>query len=199
MLNDYKFLSNIYKDIYSWIVCNTPGEPRKLKHFKYYNENVWKIIQKKIINVESKNHLTIMDNDFIKCRYHSNGFRIMPYAKTKKGQVYISNFFQSCSKSEYGLKQVNNMHGDLVLIELITDKDEYSIDIFELLCFMVKYHLIKEEDCYLCPPGNLEKYVKEEEILIRIGKDNIKKISVVNYDETTYHELSKEEWYRKKM
>jgi len=198
MLEDYKFLSNIYKDIYSWITCNTPGEIRKLKHFQYYDENVWKIIQKKIIDVELKKHLTIMDQEFIKCRYHNNGFRIMPYTKRKKGQVYITNCFQSCSKTECGLKQVSNMHGDLVFIELIADKDEYSIDIFELLCFMIKYHLIKYENCYLCHPRNLEKYEKEEEVLIRISKDNIKKISVVNYDENTYHELSKEEWYRRK-
>ena len=110
MLNDFNFLSDIYKEIYSWIACNTPGEHRGIRHFKNYDKNVWGSIKYKIKELEKNNKLTDLEKEFLKCKYVGSGYRVFCYEKRKNGQVYITNTYQSCSKSEQGVKNVTNLH-----------------------------------------------------------------------------------------
>lgn len=196
MLNDFNFLSDIYKEIYSWIACNTPGEHRGISHFKNYDKNVWGSIKYKIKELEKNNKLTDLEKEFLKCKYVGSGYRVFCYEKRKNGQVYINNTYQSCSKSEQGVKNVTNLHGELVLIKLNAYEEHYAIDVFELLCFMYKNKLINIEDFKYYNPKQLVKYEKEEEVLIPITENTITNISIVNYEQNEYKELLREKWFR---
>lgn len=196
MLNDFNFLSDIYKEIYSWIACNTPGEHRGISHFKNYDKNVWESIKYKIKELEKNNKLTDLEKEFLKCKYVGSGYRVFCYEKRKNGQVYINNTYQSCSKSEQGVKNVTNLHGELVLIKLNAYEEHYAIDVFELLCFMYKNKLINIEDFKYYNPKQLVKYEKEEEVLIPITENTITNISIVNYEQNEYKELLREKWFR---
>ena len=196
MLNDFNFLSDIYKEIYSWIACNTPGEYRGIRHFKNYDKNVWGSIKYKIKELEKNNKLTDLEKEFLKCKYVGSGYRDFCYEKRKNGQVYITNTYQSCSKSEQGVKNVTNLHGELVLIKLNAYEEQYAIDVFELLCFMYKNKLINIEDFKYYNPKQLVKYEKEEEVLIPITENTIMNISIVNYEQNEYKELLREKWFR---
>lgn len=199
MLTDFNFLSDIYIELYNWIVCNTPGEYRGIRHFKNYDKNVWKPIKYKIQELEKNNKLTDLEKEFLKCKYVGSGYRVFCYDKRKKGQVYIINTYQSCSKSEQGVKNVTNLHGELVLIQLYAYEEQYAIDVFELLCFMYKNKLINIEDCKCYDPKRLVNYEKEEEVLIPITGNTIRNIYIVNYEKNEYRELLNEKWFRKSI
>ena len=48
MIEEFNFLTDIYKKIYYWLAEMTPGEHTCIRYFKQYDKNVWDKIKNKI-------------------------------------------------------------------------------------------------------------------------------------------------------
>ena len=198
MINEFYFLSELYDDIYCWLATNTPGERVIKRYFVKKNKKVWDRIRDKFIELESKSDLSLLEKDFLKCKYIGKAYRKIRCQKKHGGYVYSINCYQSCSKTLRGLKHVS-MCGDVVLIELFSNKYSYSIDIIELLMFMCKNGLIVYKDEFeknFRDIERLNRYIDEEEVIVVISKDNIKKISMRNFETGFSLSVDKEEWFR---
>lgn len=190
-------MTELYDDIFCWLAANTPGEIRSKSFFKNYEKNVWNLIKNKFIELEHKAVLSNIQKEFLKCRYVGPAYRKICYRNRRKGQVYLINCYQSCSKTLNGLKNVS-IHGDAILIQLFSRKESHSIDIIKLLLFMKKYNLIQYKDEFETNFRNinsLTRYIQEEEIVIVLSEENIKNISVINRNGLIMP-LEKKQWYR---
>lgn len=197
-MEEFIFLADLYKEIYYWLAGKTPGEHTCISYFIYYDKNVWEKIKSKIIELENKNNLSILEKEFIKCKYEGKAYRVINYNSRNKGHVCITNTYQSCSKDIDGVKNVN-VYGDKILIELIARKESYAIDIFKLLSFMIKNQIINIQDMERCNILNLEKYLCEKEVIVPLIKENIVNVSVVNFTKGTSKNILKNQWFRRKL
>lgn len=198
MINDFYFLSELYDDIYCWLAVNTPGERVVKSYFAKKNKTVWNRIRDKFIELERKNELSLIEKDFLRCKYVGKAYRKIRCCKKCNGYVYPINCYQSCSKTIRGLKHVS-MCGDVVLIELFSSKCSYSIDVIELLMFMFKNRLIiyKDEfDKNFRDIERLNRYIDEEEVVVVISKNNIKNVSIRNFETGLLLPVDKEQWFR---
>ena len=76
-MNGFEFLTDIYDDLYLWLSSNTPGECVTKGYFKNKDKKVWDKIINKIKELESKNYLTEVEKDFLKCKYIGKSFRVI--------------------------------------------------------------------------------------------------------------------------
>jgi len=197
-MEQFNFLADLYKDIYFWLAGITPGEHTCISHYKKYDKEVWIKIKNKIIELENKKNLTTYEKEFLKCKYEGKAYRVITYNSRNKGHVYIVNNYQSFSKSLQAVKNVK-IYGDKILIEINADKHSYAIDIFELLCFMIKNEIIRLEDFKEYNFLKLEKYECEKEVVVPLVEEDIVNINFVNFEENKIINLSKSKWYRKKL
>lgn len=197
-MNEFRFLTYLYNDIYLWLASSTPGEHVTKEYFKEKDKKLWNQIKDKFIELEKKKELSELEKEFLNCKYVGKAYRIINYYKRRNGHVYPIDCYQSCSKSINGIKNVG-LHGNVILIELVSSKYSYSIDLFKLLEFMVKNKLIIYKDEFELNQRNirnLESYYDEEEVLVVLSKDNIKNISVQNFKNNSNISLEKNKWYR---
>lgn len=197
-MNEFSFLTDLYENIYDWLANATPGEHNCKRYFSFYDKKVWNIIKQKMVELEALDRLSKIQKEFLSCKYIGTAYRKINYRKKRKGHVYLTNSYQSCSKTITGLNNVN-ISGDVILIEMETKEESYAIDVMKLLIFMCKYNLIiyKDEFVYNFKQVNrLEKYYEEEEVVIPINEENIKNICIKNFDTGKVLKLDKENWYR---
>ena len=200
-MNEFNFLIGLYDDIYSWLATNTPGEYITKGYFKNKDKKVWNKIANKFKELESKEILSDIEKDFLNCKYIGRAFRIIRYHERRNGHVYPIKCYQACSKNLRGIKNIK-LHGDVILIELYSSNKSYSIDLFKLLEFMIKNGLIINNDkCYTNYRNisNLEKYYDEEEVVVIISEENIKNVSIHNFEKGTFKELDRNKWFRNDM
>ena len=69
MINEFYFLSELYDDIYCWLAANTPGEHITKNYFIKNNKKLWNRIRDKFIELEGKSDLSLLEKDFLKCKY----------------------------------------------------------------------------------------------------------------------------------
>ena len=197
-MEEFSFLADLYKDIHFWLSGITPGEYTCISRYKKYDKDVWNIIKNKIIELENKKELTTYEKDFLKCKYTGNAYRVINYNPRKHGYVYAFGCYQSCSKTLSEVKNVG-VYGEKILIELIAKHDAYAIDMFELLCFMVKNEIIRFEDVITHNLSTLERYECEGEVIVPLDKSNIKNVKVVNFEQGIEKELEPSKWYRNNL
>lgn len=200
-MNGFEFLADIYDDIYLWLSSNTPGEYVTKGYFKNKDKKVWDKIIEKIKELESKNCLTKIERDFLKCKYIGKSFRVIKYHERRNGHIYLLGCYQSCSKTLSGIDNVK-LHGNVILIELSSSEQSYSIDLFKVLEFMIKYRLVVYKDEFDKNYRNvldLESYYEEEEVLVKINEENIRNVCIYNSQSKDYKELDRDKWFRSNM
>ena len=178
-MEEFKFLTNLYEDLYLWLTVKTPGSRSTISRFNYYDKNVWLPIKNKIIELDKKKKLTKLELQFLKCRYTGNAYRAIDYSSRVKGHVCPTEKYQSCSKTIKGIKALK-LTGKNILIELDATKELVAIDVFELLCFMLENKLVRQKERLQHELRTLLKYEEEEEVAIPMYKYAIKNISVVD-------------------
>ena len=198
MIEDFKFLTELYAEIYDWITTHTPGKHRGISVFEYYNKQVWDKIRNKFVELESKKSLSKIEQEFLKCRYVGIAYRVMEYCPRKKGYIYTNCLYQSCCKNLDAVKKINVL-GDRILIKLKTTKQIYAIDIFELLIFMLKHQLINKQDILQRRLEQLLMYEEEKEIVVPILKNSIINVFIVNSEFKVLKEINSEQWFRDKI
>ena len=198
MINEFAFLKEIYEKIYNWLAGTTPGEHAYIRYFKKYDKEVWNKIKEKMIELENKSRLSKIEKEFMKCKYEGSAYRVINYRHRRKGHVCVTNTYQSCSKDIKGVKNVN-LYGKRILIELNSTKDAYAIDVFKLLCFMIKNEIIDIKDMERCNIYNLEKYICEKEVVVPITQKNIVNISVIDLKNNISKKILPNEWFRKNL
>ena len=200
-MNEFNFLSELYDDIYCWLATNTPGERSTKGYFKNKDKKIWNRIRNKLIELEKRNNITKVEKEFLKCKYVGKAYRKIHYFKKRHGQVCLLNCYQSCSKTIKGLKNVS-IHGDVVFVELFANEYSYAIDVYNLLMFMIKYNLIVYKDEFEKKYHNvlnLEGYINEEEVVVVLSADNVRNISVRNFETGLILALDKTKWYRNNL
>lgn len=169
MIEEFNFLTDLYKEIFYWLAGTTPGGYTCISHYKKYDKKVRLTIKNKIIELENKKELTPYEKEFLKCKYTGKAYRVIQYNPRNKGHVCVINSYQSCSKNIKAVKNVS-IYGDKILIELNATENSYAIDIFELLAFMIRNEIIRLQDFKVCNFLNLEKYECEKEIIVPLKK-----------------------------
>lgn len=200
-MNDFDFLTDLYEDLYLWLSSNTPGEYVTKGYFKKKDKKVWDKIIEKIKELESKKHLTEVEKNFLRCKYIGKSYRVIRYNERSKGHIYLLNCYQSCSKTISGIDNVK-LHGDVILIELFSSKQSYSIDLFKILEFMIKHRLILYKDEFDKKHRNvlsLEYYYDEEEVLVKINAENIRNVYIYNSQSKICKDLDRNKWFRSNM
>lgn len=96
---------------------------------------------------------------------------------------------------------VPGIHGNVLLL---IGKADVGIDVFGLLCFLVKYkYIYNSQDRYSFE--SIARYEKEEEIVYKTSFDKIEKIVVVNsenlkeYEKNIVRKIERGLWGRKKI
>ncbi len=200
-MEDYSFLIDIYRDLYSWLAATTPGEMPYIRVYKYYDKKVWQKVKSKLVELDNKKNINNIEKEFIKCRYVGTAYRVLCYnSKRKLGEIYPISYYQSCSKTKKGIKEVP-LCGNRILVKLSIKKKYYAIDIFKLLEFMVKYNLIpKDRDMFqFYNIYNLERYEKEEEVVVPLLKEYINNVLLIDKNGETIKQIEKEKWFREKL
>ena len=200
-MNGFDFLTDLYEDLYLWLSSNTPGEYVTKGYFKNKDKKVWDKIINKMKELESKSYLNEVEKEFLGCKYIGKSYRVIRYNERRKGHIYLLNCYQSCSKTISGIDNVK-LHGDVILIELFSSKQSYSIDLFKILEFMIKHRLILYKDEFDINHRNvlsLEKYYEEEEVLVKINEENIRNVYIYNSQSEICKELDRNKWFRSNM
>ena len=202
-MEDFKFLTNLYEDLYLWLTVKTPGSHSTISRFKYYDNNVWLPIKNKIIELDQKKKLNKLEFEFLKCRYTGKAYRTIDYSSRARGYVYPLEMYQSCSKTIDGIKALK-LTGKNILIELDVTKELVAIDVFELLCFMVKNKLVSQNNNLQYNLKNLLRYEDEEEVAIPMYEYAIKNISLVDFSNKDNRLeksklIEKDKWFRNKI
>lgn len=200
-MNDFGFLTDLYEELYLWLSSNSPGEYVTKGYFKSKDKKVWDKIINKIKELESKSYLNDVEKDFLNCKYVGKSYRVIRYNERRKGHIYLLDCYQSCSKTISGIDNVK-LHGDVILIELFSSKQSYSIDLFKILEFMIKHRLILYKDEFDINHRDvlsLENYYDEEEVLVKINEENIRNVYIYNSQSKICKELDRNKWFRSNM
>lgn len=187
--------NEIYSLIFEWLTTKSFGGYTTESQFKNFQKNLWKPILKTIDELSVKSDLTNIEKEFLNSViYRGSIFRILNYNPRAKKYIYLMDEYQSWSRSVKGLSEIPGIHGDKLLI---IGKASYGIDIFKLLCFLIKYRYIQD-------PGGfnsfqrLRPYTLEEEVVYKTNIDEIEKVIVVNsknlsnYEKNIIREIPKE-------
>lgn len=197
---DYKQSEKIYKLIHDWLSSKSVGGYVTKSSFKYYQKELWNPILESIDEISSKEKLNQEEKDFLDLvKYNESIFRILDYNPRARKYVCEVQEYQSWSKTIGGINEIPGIHGDVLLL---IGKAEVGIDIFGLLCFLVKYRYIyNSQDRYLFE--SIERYELEEEVVYKTSFDKIEKIVVVNsknikeYEKNIVRNITRDLWGRK--
>ena len=202
MIFDYEQAEKIYKLIHEWLSSKSVGEHVTKSSFKYYQKELWNPILESIDELCSKEKLNQEEKDFLDLvKYNGIIFRVLNYNPRARRYVCELQEYQSWSKTIDGIMRVPGIHGNVLLL---IGKADVGIDVFGLLCFLVKYkYIYNSQDRYSFK--SIERYKKEEEIVYKTSFDKIEKIVVVNSENLKEHEknivrkIAKDLWGRKKI
>lgn len=174
---NYIHPNEIYSLIFEWLTTKSFGGYTTKSQFKNFHKNLWKPILKSIDELSIKSDLTNIEKEFLdSVIYRGTIFRILNYNPRAQKYIYLMDECQSWSKSVKGLSKIPGMHGDKLLI---IGKTTSGIDVFELLCFLIKHKYIQD-------PGGFNSfrrllpYTLEEEVVYKVAKNEIEKVIVVN-------------------
>lgn len=202
MIFDYEQAEKIYKLIHEWLSSKSVGEHVTKSSFKYYQKELWNPILESIDELCSKEKLNQEEKDFLDLvKYNGIIFRVLNYNPRARRYVCELQEYQSWSKTIDGIMRVPGIHGNVLLL---IGKADVGIDVFGLLCFLVKYkYIYNSQDRYSFK--SIERYKKEEEIVYKTSFDKIEKIVVVNsenlkeYEKNIVRKIAKDLWGRKKI
>ncbi|MGL6184775.1 MAG: hypothetical protein ACRC1T_05285 [Clostridium chrysemydis] len=188
----------LYNYLYSWLTESTPGNRRNLSTYKYYQENLWSYLLEMINTLSNKEELTKEEQDFMDLVvYKGDVYRVQNYRSRRRGHIYETNYFQSWSKSIEAVSEVTNYMGDILLI---IGQADVGIDIVGLLTFMLSYGYANTFNPSM-HINNLDRYIKENEIVVPMIFENIKDIIIINHDslndwKTKGTKLERSKWKR---
>ncbi|WP_238917236.1 hypothetical protein [Clostridium sp. YIM B02555] len=169
--------NSIYDGVYDWLSVQKPGDRYSKGRLKYYQKNIWEPIIQVVSELSNKSNLREEEKEFLKLVvYNGTIFRIQRYSSRAKGYIEENGFYQSWSSGIDGIANITNYSGNVLLI--IGDAVN-GIDVFGLLCFLMKYKKITKINLGKYP-DNLCKYEKEQEIEYPILSENIKRIIAVD-------------------
>lgn len=199
---DYEQAEKIYKLIHGWLSSKSVGEHVTKSSFKYYQKELWNPILESIDELCSKEKLNQEEKDFLDLvKYNGIIFRVLNYNPQARRYVCELQEYQSWSKTIDGIMRVPGIHGNVLLL---IGKADVGIDVFGLLCFLVKYkYIYNSQDRYSFE--SIARYEKEEEIVYKTSFDKIEKIVVVNsenlkeYEKNIVRKIAKDLWGRKKI
>lgn len=199
MIFDNKQPQEIYELIAEWLCSKSFGGHTCKSTFKYFHKNLWNPILVYIKYLKYKDNLSEEEREFLDTVvYNGDIFRVLRYYPRDKKYVYEMNEYQSWSKSLNGLKEIPGLQGDYLLI---IGKSDVGINVFELLCFLIK-------NKYIVNPNGLKsferiaRYELEEEITYKVSFDNIHRIVAINskdlleYDDNIIREIDRKLWGR---
>ncbi len=199
MIFDNKQPQEIYELIAEWLCSKSFAGHTCKSTFKYFHKNLWNPILVYIKYLKYKDNLSEEEREFLDTVvYNGDIFRVLRYYPRDKKYVYEMNEYQSWSKSLNGLKKIPGLQGDYLLI---IGKSDVGINVFELLCFLIK-------NKYIVNPNGLKsferiaRYELEEEITYKVSFDRIHRIVAVNskdlleYDDNIIREIDRKLWGR---
>lgn len=202
MIFDYEQAEKIYKLIHEWLSSKSVGEHVTKSSFKYYQKELWNPILEYIEELCSKEKLNQEEKDFLDLvKYNGIIFRVLNYNPRARRYVCELQEYQSWSKTIDGIMRVPGIHGNVLLL---IGKADVGIDVFGLLCFLVKYkYIYNSQDIYSFE--SIARYEEEEEIVYKTSFDKIEKMVVVNsenlkkYEKNIIRKIPKDLWGRKKI
>lgn len=202
MIFNYEQAEKIYKLIHDWLTSKSVGGHVTKSSFKCYQKELWNPILESISELCSKEKLNQEEQEFLELvKYSGLIFRVLDYNSRARKYVCELQEYQSWSKTIDGIIRVPGIHDNVLLL---IGKADVGIDVFGLLCFLVKYkYIYNSQDIYSFE--SIERYEEEEEIVYKTSFDKIEKIVVVNsenlkeYEENIVREIPKDLWGRKKI
>lgn len=202
MIFDYEEAEKIYKLIHDWLTSKSVGGHVTKSSFKYYQKELWNPILESINELCSKENLNQEEQEFLELVKCSGLiFRVLDYNPRARKYVCELQEYQSWSKTIDGIKRVSGIHDNVLLL---IGKADVGIDVFGLLCFLIKHkYIYNSQDIYSFE--SIERYEEEEEIVYKTSFDKIEKIVVVNsenlkeYEKNIVREIPKDLWGRKKI
>lgn len=202
MIFNYEQAEKIYKLIHDWLTSKSVGGHVTKFSFKCYQKELWNPILESISELCSKEKLNQEEQEFLELvKYSGLIFRVLDYNSRARKYVCELQEYQSWSKTIDGIIRVPGIHDNVLLL---IGKADVGIDVFGLLCFLVKYkYIYNSQDIYSFE--SIERYEEEEEIVYKTSFDKIEKIVVVNsenlkeYEENIVREIPKDLWGRKKI
>ena len=197
-IEQFFFLYDIYPYLYDWLATRSVLEPARKSTFRVYNKILWRPIKAKMDELQKKDILNPVEQDFLNCKYRGKAYRLINYYKKRKGHVHPMKYYQSCSKTLKGISKVRK-YGTEILIELNSQNE--AIDIYKLLIFMRLNGLINDgNEGEYRSFENLERYLSEEEIAMPMLKENILNISIFDVAENKkIVNINRENWFRNDM
>lgn len=214
----YQELVKLYPQMHSWLSNITKGERPLKSRYNYYDKNLWKPLKDIITYIKSKEQKSKLDEVFLECCYVGKIYRVLNYNPRKKAYIYASGNYQSWSKLE-GIQEVIGKGYSCESIQHLivcgnVKEDDFAVDIFEVISFIFTFFPNEvyeysekrsfeeglEENKF--KPENLERYIKEYEIVASIREDIIEDVVIVrgkfvNNDEIAGESVPRTKWFRK--
>ncbi|MFR8871882.1 MAG: hypothetical protein ACLVIH_18020 [Paraclostridium sordellii] len=202
MIFNYIQPKEIYKLIFEWLTSKSVGEHATNSDFTIYQKKLWNPILNTIEELRDKKDLSDEEKEFLESSIYSGDiFRVLNYNPRYRKYVREMDEYQSWSKSTKGLSNIQGIHGEILLI---IGESEIGIDIFGLLCFLIKHKYIENEEGFYSFE-TIERYYLEEEVAFKTSFNKIEKIVVIDsndlidYSKKIIREIPKELWGRKKF
>lgn len=166
----------IYDELYNWLAVYTPGSTYSKRMLKEYQRKIWDPVIKAVNSIANQSSQNEEEREFLALTLYSGPiYRIQNFNPRSKGYINENGYFQSWSKSIDGITSVTNLSG---VVLLIVGTAVQGIDIFGLLCYLIKYECLTKIDQWK-KPMSLCRYEKEEEIsYLIIISDLISVVSV---------------------
>lgn len=202
MIFNYIQPKEIYKLIFEWLTSKSVGEHATNSDFTIYQKKLWNPILNTIKELRAKKDLSDEEKEFLESSIYSGDiFRVLNYNPRYRKYVREMDEYQSWSKSNKGLSNIQGIHGEILLI---IGESEIGIDIFGLLCFLIKHKYIEDEEGFYSF-DTIAKYSLEEEVAFKTSFNKIEKIVVIDsndlidYSKKIIREIPKELWGRTKF
>lgn len=199
---DYTQLIELYPLIYQWLTTQTLGGYSKKSKFQYYDKKLWIPLQEMFREVGKVEYKSLLDEEFLKCCYMGNVYRIQTYNERLKGYICPLGCYQSWT-TEDGFEAISRIGGNVLLICGHVNENTIAINTFELLCFIIRcFKPMLPYDRY--HPKNLEMYEPEFEIVMPIKESLIDKVIIVDSKKieawkTVGIEIPYNKWFRKDL
>jgi len=170
----------IYDELYNWLAVHTPGSTYSKRMLKEYQRKLWDPVIQAVKSIENKSSQKEEEREFLAfVLYCGPIYRIQKYDPRSKGYINENGYCQSWSKSINGITSVTNLFG---MVLLIVGTAVQGIDIFGLLCYLIKYECLAKIDKWK-KPVNLCRYEKEEEISHLIVISDLSSVVSVHRDQ----------------
>ncbi|CEQ09816.1 Uncharacterised protein [[Clostridium] sordellii] len=202
MIFNYIQPKEIYKLIFEWLTSKSIGEHVTKSDFTFYQKKLWNPILNTIEELRNKKDLSDEEKEFLESSIYSGDiFRVLNYKPRDRKYVREMDEYQSWSKSTKGLSNIQGIHGKILLI---IGESDIGINIFGLLCFLIKHKYIENEEGFYSFK-TIERYSLEEEVAFKTSFSKIEKIVVIDsndlidYSKKIIREIPKELWGRKKF